>query len=94
MPKHYVLVLAPHQDGWLARLPDFPDCSAIGPQVEPAIAAAAERAVQAIARLRQASRPIPEPRSLEDIRADPSWSVEHAIDWTRAVVSLVPITGT
>ena len=35
----------------------------------------------------------PLPRELIDIKADDQWASSHAVDWTKAVVTMVPLRG-
>jgi predicted RNase H-like HicB family nuclease len=89
---HFIAVLVPQPGGgWRAHFPDFPGCRAEGPLVEIAIANASRAATTLIAELNSKSMSVPAPRSFEDVRADDAWAAERSVDWTTAVVSLVPI---
>ncbi len=89
---HFIAVLVPqHGGGWRAHFPDFPGCRAEGSHVEIAIANASRAATNLIAELHSKSMSVPAPRSFEDVRADDAWAAERSVDWTTAVVSLVPI---
>jgi hypothetical protein len=35
----------------------------------------------------------PSPRELNEIKADDRWVATHAIDWAKAVVTMVPLRG-
>lgn len=92
MSKYYVVVLVPqHGGGWRAHFPDFAGCRAEGQRVEEAIGAAARAVSALIEGLEDQGTGIPEPRSLEAIRADEKWAAERSIDWSKCVVSLVPV---
>ena len=90
MTRYHVLVLAPKEGVWHTHFPDFPECSSEGSHVEVAIVAATSLATRAIQSLRLQHLPVPEPRSFEDIRADAAWTTMRAIDWSKAIVTLVP----
>ena len=86
--KHYIAVLMPQPSGeWRAYLPDFPGCKAAGSTPDEAIGNTRERAQST---LDHPGR-LPVPRSLGAIQADRDWATTRAIEWDKAVVSLVPI---
>ena len=92
MSSYFIVVLAPQQGGgWRAHFPDFPGCRAEGERIEVAIASATRAVGDRLGQLRQEGQSIPIPRSLEELRADANWAVDRAIDWSKAVVSIVPI---
>jgi len=90
---HFIAVLVPQPGGgWRAHFPDFPGCRAEGPHVEIAIANASRAATNLIEELQHSKGlSVPTPRPFEDVRADDAWAAERSVDWTTAVVSLVPI---
>lgn len=88
--KHYIAVLCPQADGgWRVHFPDFPGCRAQAQVIEKAIDAAAHSVAGHVAQLRHRKEMIPEPRSLETIRADEAWARDRNIEWSRCVVSMV-----
>jgi predicted RNase H-like HicB family nuclease len=92
MSKYFIAVLVPqHDDRWRAHFPDLPGCRAEGERVETATHRAAEAAHHLIGRMREKGEALPEPRTLEDIYRDVAWAKERDIDWSKAVVSIVPV---
>lgn len=90
--KYYVVVLVPqHDGGWRAHFPDLPNCRAEGDRVEIVIEKAAGAASRLVNDLREQGLPTTEPRSFEEIRSDTAWAEARAIDWSKAVVSLVAV---
>jgi predicted RNase H-like HicB family nuclease len=92
MSKHFIAVLVPQEgDRWRAHFPDLPGCRAEGERIETATDRAAEAAYQLISRMRERGEALPESRTLEDIYRDAAWAKERGIDWSKAVVSIVPV---
>lgn len=90
MAQHYVVVLTLRPgNGWRAHFPDFPVCRAEGTRVEMAIDNAAQAMSEMIDGLHSQGAIVPPPRSYEDVRGDSAWAVEHGIDWSTAVITLV-----
>jgi len=89
--SHYVAVLVPRPNGgWRAYLPDVPGCRADSQEVESAIVSAIRLASELIDTLPGGE--LPQARSLEEIRTDDAWARNCEIDWTKALVSVVPVT--
>ena len=89
---HFIVVLVPQQGGgWRAHFPDFPGCRTDGERVEIAIANATKAVCERVGQLRHEGLSIPIARSLEELRADAKWAMDRAIDWSTAVVSIVPV---
>jgi predicted RNase H-like HicB family nuclease len=89
--KHYLAVLVPQPGGgWRAHFPDLPGCRAESSSVEGAILLAREAAGGLVRKLKL-NGGAPAPRALEEIRADEAWTAERAIDWTKALVSVVAV---
>jgi hypothetical protein len=88
---HYVGVFIPlNAGGWRAVFPDVPHC-----QVEEAsLDLAIFRAAVALADVKQASdQPIAPPRDLADIRVDDEWAAANGVDWSRSVITMIPLPG-
>jgi predicted RNase H-like HicB family nuclease len=92
MSKHYIVVLVPRRGGaWRAHFPDFPGCRAEGSLVNEAIESAAHEVHLRIDQLKSSMKPIPSPRSYEEVRADTVWAAERGIEWSTAVISHVNV---
>ena len=90
MSTHYFAILVPAQSGgWSVLFPDLPVYAIHGTSVQEAITSAADFVTVWLAAARNIGHPIPAPRSYEDIRADRAWALDHDIDWSTSVVSLV-----
>ena len=86
----YVAVLFPEAaGGWSVFFPDLPGCQTQGETIEEARRMAAEAPIGHIASIRAHGEPVPTPRTLEEIRADPTWTEEHDLNWSEVVISLV-----
>ena len=88
---HYVGVFMPlDAGGWRAVFPDVPHCQVEEASLDLAIFCAAA----ALADVKQASdQPIAPPRDLADIRSDDAWAVANGVDWSRSVVTMIPLRG-
>lgn len=92
MRRHHVVVLVPRADGgWRAHFPDFPGCRSEGESAENAIHKAELAIAAFIAELRRTGRRVPAAKPYEAVRADEAWTRERGIEWSKAVISLVPI---
>ena len=85
---HYIAILVPADDGkWRALLPDVPECDtqAYGlTQVKKVAADSLDR------HARSNGFRLPAPRSLEEIERDEEWLIRNGVDFSRAVVTIVP----
>lgn len=89
---HYISVLIPlSEGGWRALFPDIPDCEVEGDSLDATVLRAAGALTECV-QSRYGDGP-PSPRELIEIKADDQWVSSHAIDWTKAVVTLVPLRG-
>jgi predicted RNase H-like HicB family nuclease len=89
---HFITILVPQGGGgWRAHFPDFPGCRADGDRVNVAIEGAAHEVQLRVDELKSSRKPLPTPRSYEEVRADDGWARERNIDWSTAVISLVHI---
>lgn len=88
---HYVAILV-RSDGeaWRAYLPDFSGCRAEGECPEAASARAktlVRKAINGSNSIFEISRP----RSLTEIRDDPTWARDRNIDWRNAIVVMIEL---
>ncbi|HKE96293.1 MAG TPA: type II toxin-antitoxin system HicB family antitoxin [Povalibacter sp.] len=89
---HYISVLMPlRAGGWRALFPDLPECEAHGDSLDITVFRAAGALTEYIER-KFGDLP-PSPRELSEIKADSNWVAQHDIDWTQAVVTMVPLRG-
>jgi predicted RNase H-like HicB family nuclease len=88
----FIAVLVPQPGGgWRAHFPDFPGCRAEGDRVNAAIEGAAHEVHLRVDQLKSSRKPIPTPRSYEEVRADDAWARARGIDWSTAVINLVRV---
>ena len=67
--------------------PDFPGCVSVGDSIDDAVRRGCEALAFHVEGLLDDSEPIPEPRSIEEIKADPDLA-----DWRhRAEIVLIPL---
>lgn len=87
---HYISVLMPlGAGGWRAMFPDIPDCEVEGDSLDATMLRAAG-ALSECVHSRYGDGP-PSPRELMEIKADDQWVSTHAVDWAKAVVTMVPL---
>ena len=85
---HYVSVLVPMASGgWRALLPDLPGYQAEERSLDLAIL----RASGFLAQVTRLGSEIPPPRSLAFIKLDSDWVSSRDIDWSRSVVTMIPV---
>ena len=86
---HYVGVFVPLEaGGWRAVFPDIPQCQVEAPSLDLTVFHAAA----AHADLNQRSdRPLAPPRDLAEIRSDDVWASACGVDWSRSVVTMIPV---
>jgi predicted RNase H-like HicB family nuclease len=88
---HYVAILVRSDDeAWRAYLPDFSGCRAEGESAEAALAGAKTLAWESI-KGSNCNFEISRPRSLIEIRDDPTWARDRNIDWQDAIVVAVEL---
>ncbi|HEX6120108.1 MAG TPA: hypothetical protein VFZ03_11740 [Dongiaceae bacterium] len=89
---HYIGVLVPRgTGGWRALFPDIPACEVKADSLDLAVLRATSALTECVAR--QYGDILPAPRELGEIKADERWAADHAIDWSKAVVVMVPVRG-
>lgn len=87
----YIAVVFPERSGgWSVLFPDFPGSAIHCSQVRDALASAIQVIDGQLAAARQQGREIPQPQSYEAIRADPDWASDRGIDWSQALVTVLP----
>jgi predicted RNase H-like HicB family nuclease len=87
---HYISVLMPlSAGGWRALFPDIPGCEVEGDSLDATVLRAAGALTECV-HSRYGDGP-PSPRELIEIKADDHWVTSHAIDWAKAVVTMVPL---
>ena len=87
---HYIAILVPSDDGWRALIPDMPDCEAHGSDPDSAKFAAFNSLRQ---RLRANGATPPRPRDLTQIATDREWMSRNDIDFSKAIVAVIPASG-
>jgi len=89
---HYISVLMPlSAGGWRALFPDVPECEVRGDSLDITVLRAAGALTECVER--NFGHLPPSPRQLNEIKADSNWVARHDIDWTQAVVTMVPLRG-
>lgn len=87
---HYISVLMPRSaGGWRALFPDIPDCEVEGDSLDATVLRAAGALTECVHS--RYGGGAPSPRELIEIKADNQWASSHAVDWTKAVVTMVPL---
>jgi len=83
----YVAILVRGKDEtWRAYLPDFTGCRAEGESADVALRRAKNRARELNNGAARSA-----PRSLIEIRDDPTWARDRGIDWQDAIVVMVTL---
>ena len=85
---HYVAILAPWQTGkWRVLIPDAPDCDTTGNSPSGTV----REAILKVTRRVSSNSVVPTaPRDLLAIATDPAWMSRSDIDFSNAVVTLIP----
>jgi hypothetical protein len=90
--KHYIAVCVPLASGrWRVSFPDVASREAEAQCLEEAIHEAAYALTQYAVALNGNKPGIPLPRDLTEIRSDDTWASTHGIDWSTAVVTMIPL---
>jgi predicted RNase H-like HicB family nuclease len=94
MKKYYIAVCVPSASGgWRAVFPDAPDCGADGSTLDRTVFHAADALAGYAARLNgTAVQVLQAPRDLTTIRADQNWEAANKIDWSAAVITMIPLS--
>lgn len=92
MMKYYVSVCVPSPSGqWRACFPDVAGCDAEADSLQGAIAYATDSLTQHAVALNGNASGIPLPRDFSEIRSDNNWTSTHEVDWSAAVVTMIPL---
>jgi predicted RNase H-like HicB family nuclease len=90
--NYYVSICVPLASGrWRASFPDVAGCDAEADSLEEAIEQAAGALTQYAVALNGEKPGIPLPRDLSEIRSDDYWTSTHGVDWSAAVVTMIPL---
>jgi predicted RNase H-like HicB family nuclease len=90
--KNYIAILVPEAEGGYSVLfPDLAGCVTQGDDMTEAQAMAADALSGYLASMAEYGDPIPEPRSLEAIKADRTFAKENEIDWRDVTAVLIPV---
>jgi predicted RNase H-like HicB family nuclease len=93
MEQHYLAIVVPETTGgWSVLFPDLPGCATHGATVREAIANASNAASAWLTVTLQLGDEIPAPKSYKEVRTYEAWARDRGIDWSTAVISLVPVT--
>lgn len=90
--NHYISVCVPLEAGrWRVLLPDVPGCEAEGDSLEEAMMRAGDALTQHAVALNGNKPAIPLPCDLSEIWFDGNWTSAHGVDWSTAVVTMMPL---
>jgi predicted RNase H-like HicB family nuclease len=90
--SHYISVCVPLESGrWRVLLPDVPGCQAEGDSLEEAMMCASDALTQYAVALNGNKPGIPLPCDLSEIRWDGNWTSTHGVDWSTAIVTMMPL---
>lgn len=90
--KHYISVCVPLASGrWRASFPDVAGCEAEAHSLGEAINHATHALTQYAVALNGNKPGIPLPRDLSEIRSDDNWTSTNGVDWSAAVVTMIPL---
>ncbi len=74
MRRYIAIMRSSDVSRYEVSVPDFPDCEAIEDSLEKAVHSAARSVRSRIVEMRQRGEPVPEPRTVQEIRSDGSLS--------------------
>ena len=91
--KYYIAVCVPlASGGWRATFPDVPNCGVEGSTLDRAVFHAADALSGYAERLNgTAVQVLKGPRDLTTIRSDKSWGAADGIDWSAAIITMIPL---
>jgi hypothetical protein len=87
--RGYVLVIYPHDYGWIALMPDFRGATGRAVEMESAISHAIQAARRICCAMIEVGRVIPDPSEISAVISDPIWVRVYGVDWSRATVRTV-----
>lgn len=85
--QRYIALLHKGDEGWGIMFPDFPGCVSADDTFDAALSSGGEALAAHVDLMRSDGDAIPEPRSLEAIKA----AQEDWVEWDGAVVAVVPL---
>lgn len=89
---HYVAVLIPERTGgWSVLFRDLPGCATQGEDLDEAMENAVDALAGHVAVARDFGDPLPDPSTLEEIRADRAWCTEHGINWESVMAAPISV---
>src|SRR5690349_4004216 len=90
--RHYIAVLVAEDDGgWSVLFPDFPGCATQGETMDEALEMAHEALAGHVASMLAHGDTLPNPRSLEQIKADPRFAKEYGFRWSEAMAAPIAL---
>jgi predicted RNase H-like HicB family nuclease len=90
--NHYISICVPLESGrWRVFFPDVPACEAEAYSLTEAITHASNALTQYAVALNGNKPGIPLPCDLSEIRFDGNWTSTHGVDWSAAVVTMIPL---
>jgi predicted RNase H-like HicB family nuclease len=84
---HYIAFIEPGPRNYSAFFPDLPGCTSAGDDLDAAISNAAEALAGHVAFMIGDGDPLPKPRTVEALRADPTIKA----DFADVVVAAIPL---
>ena len=87
---HIVAIVHGGNGAFSVSFPDLPGCVAAGETEQKALEDAAEAMAFHLEGMREDGEPIPTPRSIDALRADPEFAVDFA---GHAAIALLPFDG-
>jgi predicted RNase H-like HicB family nuclease len=90
--NHYISICVPLESGrWRVLFPDVPACEAEADGLEEAMVRASDALTQYAVALNGNKPGIPLPCDLSEIRLDENWASTRGVDWSKAVVTMIPL---
>jgi len=89
---HYISICVPLESRrWRVLFPDLPACEAEADSLEEAMVRASNALTQYAVALNGNKPGIPLPCDLSEIRLNGNWASTHGVDWSKAVVTMIPL---
>ena len=90
--NHYISICVPLASGrWRVLFPDVPSCEAEADSLEEAMMRAGDALTQHAVALNGNKPGIPLPCDLSEIRLNGNWASTYGVDWSTAVVTMMPL---
>jgi predicted RNase H-like HicB family nuclease len=84
---HYIAFVEPGPKNYSAYFPDLPGCASAGDTLDETISNAGQALAAHVEALLEDGDPVPSPRSLEEIKADP----QHRADMRDVIIAAIPL---